>query len=177
MYPLIDSSCPCHSHVSANAFQATHILGAGRERPCNDKSFESELRRRHFWACYLTDCHAGDSAFSYFSSENTKDLSLPWREEDFEVCQLSRPLVSLGSGETNGGMYCEMVKALTLWYVCSLNRAGCSGDCVKGQQYTTSSKLQNPVLPRESQPYTRSTLKSPNGGQRSRLTSRCRQKI
>lgn len=144
-YYQINSAGASHSHVSANAFSTTHILGLGREKARNDKSFESEVRRRRFWACYLTSCHAGGFAFSYFSDETTKGLPLPWCEEDFEVCQSNRPLVSLSSGETNGGIYCEMIKAMTLWYICSLNATRRTIDCVKGQQFTTSSRRQHPT--------------------------------
>ena len=62
------------------------------------------------------NCHAADSAFR-FSIEGAEILALPWREEDFDECQLGQPLVSLRSGETSGGLFSELVRALSLWYL------------------------------------------------------------
>lgn len=43
-------------------------------------------------------------------------LPLPWSEEDFESGVSRGPSVCLESCENSGGIYAELVKALTLWY-------------------------------------------------------------
>lgn len=42
-------------------------------------------------------------------------LPLPWPEADFEAGYSRAPPVSLTSGGSGGGIYAEMVKAMTLW--------------------------------------------------------------
>lgn len=79
-----------------------------------DKSLESEIHRRRFWACYLLDCHGSEKLFTSSAIETAQKLTLPSREEDFEA-GLSGPPVSLSSGQSNGGLYCELIKAMSLW--------------------------------------------------------------
>jgi len=43
------------------------------------------------------------------------NLTLPWPEEDFDAGVSRGPPVCLESGGGNGGIYAELVKALTLW--------------------------------------------------------------
>ena len=43
-------------------------------------------------------------------------LPLPWPEADFEAGVSRGPYVCLESGGNGGGVYAELIKALTLWY-------------------------------------------------------------
>jgi hypothetical protein len=43
-------------------------------------------------------------------------LPLPWSEADFDAGSSRGPYVCLESGENGGGVYAELIKALTLWY-------------------------------------------------------------
>lgn len=98
-----------------NACQLAYILGLGSEANHADNSLKFEIRRRRFWACYLMHCH-GSERFSLFESETDKlALKLPWPEEDFSAGNSKCPQVSLGSVQSNGGIFSELIKALTLW--------------------------------------------------------------
>ncbi|KAH8697046.1 hypothetical protein BGW36DRAFT_160144 [Talaromyces proteolyticus] len=98
-----------------NAAQVAHVLGLGIERPGMMDSVNSELRRRRFWACYLMHCYASEPFSQPEPGGNIRKLSLPWREEDFEIGVLTHRRVCLESDQTNGGIYCELVHAWTLW--------------------------------------------------------------
>jgi hypothetical protein len=78
-----------------------------------EATFESEVRRRRFWACYLMHCHAID--FTMGMGHSPSKLTLPCREEDYDAGLPGHPKVCLSSGESNGGIFCELVKALTFW--------------------------------------------------------------
>lgn len=126
-----------HHLEPANAVQIAHLLGLGSERRGKEGLFESELRRRLFWACFLVNCHGADSPFAIFSTKAVEHLSLPWHEDDFEACRLSQPLVSLSSGTTNGGIWCELVKAMSIWYLYRLESRNRWTELISspGQQY------------------------------------------
>ena len=42
-------------------------------------------------------------------------LALPWTEEDFGAGVPTVPRVCLKSGQSNGGVFCELVRALAFW--------------------------------------------------------------
>lgn len=42
-------------------------------------------------------------------------LPLPWPEKDFDAGISRGPYICLESGGVNGGIYAELIKALTLW--------------------------------------------------------------
>jgi hypothetical protein len=42
-------------------------------------------------------------------------LALPWPEADFEAGYLRTSQVTLDSALSNGGVYAEIIKILTLW--------------------------------------------------------------
>ncbi|KFZ17772.1 hypothetical protein V501_01572 [Pseudogymnoascus sp. VKM F-4519 (FW-2642)] len=98
-----------------NALQLAHLLGFGTERPDKEGSLESEIQRRRFWACYLMNCHAPESMSVPEISKTAQKLRLPWRDEDFEAGFCAEPGVSLDSGQSNGGIFSELVKAMTYW--------------------------------------------------------------
>ncbi|KIX09067.1 uncharacterized protein Z518_00145 [Rhinocladiella mackenziei CBS 650.93] len=102
-----------------NGTQTAYLLGFGTERPNADDSWESEVCRRRFWSCYLMHCHASESLFALEAGETVLKLALPWREEDFDAGIPTRPKATLDSGPSNGGIFCELVKALTFWHVLS----------------------------------------------------------
>ena len=43
------------------------------------------------------------------------NLPLPWPEDEFETGLAKSNAVTLSSTESNGGIYAELVKVLTLW--------------------------------------------------------------
>lgn len=98
-----------------NSAQAAHVLGLGFERPGTEDSWTLESRRRRFWACYLLHCYASEPFPQPEPGGNIQEVTLPWREEEYDIGVSRHPRVSLASGQSNGGIYCEFVKAWTLW--------------------------------------------------------------
>ncbi|OBT83774.1 hypothetical protein VE02_07461 [Pseudogymnoascus sp. 03VT05] len=98
-----------------NALQLANLLGFGIERPDKESALESEIQRRRLWACYLMNCHAPGSVSVPEVSETAQKLRLPWRDEDFEAGFCAEPGVSLDSGLSKEGIFCETVKAMTYW--------------------------------------------------------------
>lgn len=82
-----------------------------------EDSWATEKDRRRFWACYLMNCHTSDPMSLGTSASKIKDFTLPWREEDFDMGLLQSPTTTLASGQSNGDIFGELIKALTLWYV------------------------------------------------------------
>lgn len=60
-------------------------------------------------------CHSSDVSPMLPPEQRLKQLSLPSREEDFEARQVTVPRVCLDSGDSNEGLYCELIKVMTLW--------------------------------------------------------------
>lgn len=62
------------------------------------------------------DSHASESISILGEPlENTSKLTLPWREEDFEIGTPSHPRTCIESSQSNGGLFCELIKAMTFW--------------------------------------------------------------
>ena len=101
--------------ITGNASQLVHIIGLGSETICMDNSWESEIRRRRFWACYLMRCHNSERFLLLEPDADILNLALPWPEEDFDAGVSKCPRVSLESVQSNGGIFSELIKALTLW--------------------------------------------------------------
>jgi hypothetical protein len=101
--------------LSGNAAQISHLLGLASEKPGVADTFELEGRRRRFWACYFMHCHAIEMGFSFGTGNDNLRVTLPWREDDYEAGLPSHPRVCLSSREGNGGIFCELAKALTFW--------------------------------------------------------------
>ena len=102
-----------------NALLIIRLLGFGHDGMAGRTPLQSEIFRRRFWANYLVNCHATDLLPYQGPSENSLKLPLPWREEDFENDIPSTPAITLETGESNGSIYAELVRALTFWYVSS----------------------------------------------------------
>jgi hypothetical protein len=100
---------------SGNAVQTAYLLGLGKERKGEVDSFQAETRRRRYWACYLVNCHASQPLFAHEPSESTLNLPLPWPEKEFDDGVLRSKLVSLGSGQSNNSVFCELIRAMTFW--------------------------------------------------------------
>lgn len=99
-----------------NAADAAHLLGLGVERPGGTTdTWDLELRRRRFWACYLMHSEAPESLAEPEPGGNKLKLTLPWPEEDFDTGVSSCHSVCLESGQSNGAIYCELIKAVRLW--------------------------------------------------------------
>ncbi len=73
------------------------------------------MRRRRFWGCYLMHCHAAESWGVSELLESTRTLALPWPEPEFDTGISRQPRMLLESDQSNGGIYGELIKALTLW--------------------------------------------------------------
>ncbi|KAJ9609082.1 hypothetical protein H2200_006853 [Cladophialophora chaetospira] len=105
----------CFTH-KGNAGQILHILSSGNDRPGKEDLWVSERARRRFWAWYLMSCHAPESAIMVAERpDNINTLTLPWHEQDFERSTPTQPRLSLSSGKSNGGLYCEVIRAMTHW--------------------------------------------------------------
>ena len=113
--PFLCLSVVNFNQYLGNAIQIGHLLGLSYEREVTKHSWESEKSRRRFWACYLIHCHSSESIFTPAPDGAFLKLQLPWLEEDFDAGLSSRPSVCLESGQSNGGVFCELIKALTLW--------------------------------------------------------------
>ena len=61
-------------------------------------------------------CHNNEKLSSFAPLAELPNLPLPWPEDDFESGVAKGSSATLTSTESNGGMYAELVKALTLWY-------------------------------------------------------------
>lgn len=99
------------------AYQMLTIIGLGAETTNTDNSWESESRRRRLWACYLMHCHDNGKLSSFEPLTLSPHLPLPWPEAEFEAGISESSPVTLTSSESNGGIYAELTKVLTLWYV------------------------------------------------------------
>lgn len=98
-----------------NACILLHIGGFGSAKLYTQNSLESEIRRRRLWACYLMQCQLGEHLSLFDPITDISNLTLPWPEADFDagVCPSLRSCLT--SHVSNGGIYSELVKALTLW--------------------------------------------------------------
>lgn len=61
-------------------------------------------------------CHTAESLYTREPLESTLNLPLPWPEEDFVAGCPRHEMVSMASGRSNNGLYCELIKAMTFWY-------------------------------------------------------------
>ncbi|KAL1961575.1 hypothetical protein VTN77DRAFT_1427 [Rasamsonia byssochlamydoides] len=101
--------------MKGNATTISHILGLHGEYKKATNDFESERRRRLYWACYLHSKFASDDLFTNpAASEAENNLFLPSRDEDYERKRCSEP-VTVRSGRSNGSIYGELVKGMRLW--------------------------------------------------------------
>ena len=80
-----------------------------------DDSLAAEIRRRRFWACYLMHCHTSEKLLLVEQVADVPSVPLPWPEEDFESKASNCPEVTLISSEGNGGVYSNLIGALTIW--------------------------------------------------------------
>jgi hypothetical protein len=81
-----------------------------------ENSLESEIQSRRYWACYLMHCQNCERLMLFEPVVDILNLTLPWPEEDFEVGISTHPRSSLESVQSNGGIFSEMIKVITLWY-------------------------------------------------------------
>ncbi len=96
------------------AFQLVHISGLGSAKLHTKNSLKSEIKRRRLWACYLMQCQTAEQLSLFEPVADIPNLTLPWPDKEFDS-RVSRDFyVTLSSGG-NGGIYAEMIKALTLW--------------------------------------------------------------
>lgn len=100
--------------LTASACSLLSIIGIGSVLPQQLGSWEAERRRRRAWATYLMHCHNAES-LSNFSVTGMEKIALPWPEADFESGHTRSAPVTLESGWSNGGIYAEVIKILTLW--------------------------------------------------------------
>jgi hypothetical protein len=101
--------------ISGNACQLAHIIGLGSDTTRTENSLESEIRLRRFWACYLMHCYNSESSSLFEPTAEVKNMRLPWSEEDFNAGVSNVPAVKLKMAQSNGGVFSEMIKGMTLW--------------------------------------------------------------
>lgn len=107
---------PTRAHpIPGNACQLLHITGPGSETLRTENSWQSEIRRRRFWACYLMHCHHSERLLYFEPGTDMQNLALPWPEEDFDAGVFKCHQVTLDSGQSNGGIFSELIKVLTFW--------------------------------------------------------------
>ncbi|KAI8947499.1 hypothetical protein F4801DRAFT_582324 [Xylaria longipes] len=99
-----------------HAFLLLDLLGLGPKSLLTENSLQSEIRRRHFWACYIMHCHTTEKGAQFKLEGNTSTIPLPWPDEDFDAGLARHPQVSLDSEESNGSVFAELIKATTIWY-------------------------------------------------------------
>lgn len=97
------------------ALQTANLLCLVNNSQNGKTPLESELSRRRFWACYLTNCHISNSMFLFGTDGRARSLPLPWPEADFEVGSSESAPVTFGSGLSNGGIHGELIRAMTFW--------------------------------------------------------------
>ncbi|KEF54552.1 uncharacterized protein A1O9_08994 [Exophiala aquamarina CBS 119918] len=94
----------------------------GSEKYRTGTGLDSEILRRRFWAHYLMNCHSAESATADRPSERTLKLPLPWPEEDFVAGIADVTPIFLECGFSNGSLYAELSRSLTLHEVSVLIR-------------------------------------------------------
>ncbi|KAI1742408.1 hypothetical protein F4680DRAFT_463892, partial [Xylaria scruposa] len=99
-----------------HAFLLLDLLGLGPKSLFTQNSLQSEIRRRHFWACYIMHCHTSEKGAQFKLEGETSTLPLPWPDEDFDTGIARHPQVSLDSEERHGSIYAEFIKATAIWY-------------------------------------------------------------
>lgn len=90
------------------------VLGLLTERRGKEHTLDSEMRRRRFWACFLLCCFQSESLLPRSPTEKMLELSLPWRDEDFQLGH-AQDLVPMKSEQSTGSSYAELVRATILW--------------------------------------------------------------
>lgn len=96
--------------------QTVHLLNICTTQKARDHSLEGELSRRRFWACYLINCHSSESMFTISSPDKIATFPLPWPDEDFDRGQAKDPPIYLGTSDSNGGVFSELIRGMTQWY-------------------------------------------------------------
>lgn len=99
---------------TGNAYQILNIKRLGADTVIQN-TWESDLRRRRLWACYLMHCHNNEKLSNFEPLVTLPNLPLPWPEDDFEAGVANANPTNLTSTESNGGIYAELAKGLTLW--------------------------------------------------------------
>lgn len=94
-----------------------HITGLGQDAIYAQKSLKCEISRRRFWTFYLMHCHNGEDFAPVHQTADIDSLPLPWPSKDFEIGLTDTVPGFLNSETSNGGVYMEVIRALTLWYV------------------------------------------------------------
>ncbi|KAI0195222.1 hypothetical protein EV127DRAFT_332779 [Xylaria flabelliformis] len=99
-----------------HAFLLLDLLGLGPKSVLTENSLQSEIRRRHFWACYIMHCHTSEKGAQFKLEGETSTLPLPWPDEDFDAGLARHPQISLDSEERHGSIFAEFIKATAIWY-------------------------------------------------------------
>ena len=92
-----------------------HVLKLIDDSRSDKSAFDAEMSRRRFWACHLINCHSSDSMFAISPQPNLDALLLPCRENEFDNNVQRGLQTTFGSGSSNGGVYSELVRAMSHW--------------------------------------------------------------
>ena len=128
MFEGHNSPHPTNHQYKAMLCQLLHTIGLGSKTLRHETSFQAEVRRRRFWACYLTHCHLGEMT-QPFEPWVMKEMALPWPETDFKRQALTVPQAYLEDSEpSSGSVFEELARVLTIWTsVVSLVKLGPPG--------------------------------------------------
>jgi hypothetical protein len=100
--------------ITASACTLLAIIGIGSGTSHTANTWDAEIRRRRAWATYLMHCHNAE-ATSSFAITGMDKVPLPWPEADFEAGYTRSAPVTLESRQSNGGIFAEVIKILSLW--------------------------------------------------------------
>ncbi|OQV00209.1 Fungal specific transcription factor domain-containing protein [Cladophialophora immunda] len=99
------------------ACQLLYVIGLEPGKLYGNNAFESEMRRRRLWACYLMQCQSADSLSFFQPLVDLSSLSLPWPEDDFNAGVSTQPSKCLDSkGVAGESLYAEVIIGLTFWH-------------------------------------------------------------
>jgi hypothetical protein len=102
-------------NLTGNATILLHTGGIGPATLHNQDSLELEIQRRRVWSLYLAQCLFGDRLQLFEPIANIKELTLPWPEDDYENGIAQSPRMCLESSMSHGGVFAELIRAMTLW--------------------------------------------------------------
>ncbi|MCJ1471554.1 hypothetical protein MMC13_000194 [Lambiella insularis] len=81
------------------------------------ESLASGTARPHIVLGVCASAANSDSLLRFEPAADLENLALPWPEEDFEDGVSHHPRVTMKSERSSGGIFPEIIKIFTLWYV------------------------------------------------------------
>lgn len=99
-----------------SAYQVIHILGVRPFPHSAEDTYQAELRRRRFWACFCMDCNSAPELRSIRTLANPSSVPLPWSTSNFESSEAEELSVMLDSDPSLPcGVHASAMQGLSLW--------------------------------------------------------------